>query len=607
MRARTAAAALAAWLAAGTALAQQPPNAPVRLGPPGAAVQPAPDAAPPEDARSLMVPPDTAAPEGEAAAPAPVSAAPAPAASGPRRPAGLQVEELGALSAEGAGPLVPADGGLGADLWAGTPRDLVERLLASLPARSDSAAYRDLARRLLLSGGTLPQGDAGPRNLAGLRLERVALLGDAASANALVALAAPALEDEPAARAWMDVNLLAGDAPAACARVPELLGRFRHPEWQMYQVVCEAQAGRAAEATLALDLLREQGVKDDLFFRLAEAAAAGQKQPVKGVTDPTPAQLALIRASGRGLPADVKVDDPARLAALALSAETPLSVRLPAAERAAAYGALPARELAQIYKLVKLAPADLKDPVAAAGARKGPEARALLFQALGNEQVPTIKAELLKKAVELAEPGTLGGPLGELLAQEIGIVAPSPSLAFLAPHAARVHLLRGRADLARPWVELARTAGDEAAWHRLWPLAVLGGLARAGDMDMGRWLDGLKVAEDAEARAQAGAVLALLAAAGEAVDPAARARLVGGAGARGLVPDVTAWQRLAEAGPARRTGEAALLALVLLGEAGPARAPALPTAHAVQHLTAAGLRDPARRLASEAVAALLAP
>ncbi|HYC04003.1 MAG TPA: hypothetical protein VED40_11940 [Azospirillaceae bacterium] len=585
---------LTALLLAGTAMAQQ--GGPIRLGPPpsaNAAVQPV-EPAP-------LPPPAAASPDQPTVERQPLPDAPPPAAPGTRRPSGLEVQELGALSAEGAGPLSPNDSGFGTNLWAGTPRPLVEQLLPLVPGRSTSAATRDLARRLLLSGGAVPQGDKGKRNLAGLRLERVALMGDAAAANALVAAAEPALEDEDAARAWMDVNLLAGDRDAACGKVAGLLGRFQHPEWQMYQVVCQVQAGQAANIGLGIDLLREQGVKDDLFFRLAEATAAGQKQPVKGVTDLTPTQLALIRASGRGLPPEAKVDDPAELAALALAAETPLAVRLPAAERAAAYGALPARELATIYKAVKANPAELTDAAVASDPRKAGQARGLLYQAMTAEQDPAAKAALVARAMALSDASSLSGAYGELLAQEVAVLPPGGTLGSFAPAAARLLLLQGRPDLARGWVEQAQR--DAAGWDRLWPLAVLGGLARPTEIDIGAWLDRLDVANNADSRAAAGSVLALLAASGEPVDANARARLIGGPGIRGTVPDVTVWQRLGEAGEARRAGEAALLALALLGENGTASA--LTTAHAVQALSAAGLRDPARRLALEAAAARL--
>lgn len=570
--------------------AQPPANVPMRLvplGPPGQAV-PQPGAIPSGPPQGL-VRPDTALPA---------------AASGARAPAGVQVEALGALSADAGGILDPGAGGFGPDMWRGTPRALVDRLLPLLPAAVPSAAQRELTRRLLLSSTAPPVGEGAGRGLAGQRLERLARMGDPAAAPFAAALPV-ALDDEDAARAWTARELLAGDAAGACAQVPKLLGRFRGAEWQKWQIACQVRAGETAGITLGIDLLREQGEKDDLFFRLAEGAAAGVKAPVKGVAEPTPPQLALIVASGRGLQADVTASDPAALAAIALSAETPATARIAAAERAATLGALTGPQLAQVYAFAAIAEADLKAAASVAPKREGAAARALLVRALSAETSPAAKAELLRLAVEKADTAMLTGGYGENLAQEVGQLPPGAGFGFVAPHAARVLLLQGRRDLARPWVEISR---NEAGFVQLWPIAALHGLIRAAEVDQTAWANALKVEDDAAARARAGAVLALLVAAGEPVDAMVRARTIGGnAGTPPLNPDVALWYRLEDAALANRIGETVLTGLLILGDAGAAGAHPLAAAHVTAYLTAAGLREEARRVAAEAAAALLPP
>jgi len=574
-----------------TPAAEPPSNAPMRLVPLG-----------PSD------PPDARMPD-----------APAQNGATALAPSGVQVETLGALPVDTGGTLHAGNGGFDGDLWQGTPRALVEGLIPRLPDRMASGALRDLARRLLLSQAAAPAGDgpAGPegqgRGLAGLRLERLALLGDAASSQALAEALPAALEDGTAAEAWMAVHLLAGDPAPACAKAPDLLRRFPSATFQKYQIVCQILAGQMEAAILGIDLLREMDGQDDVFFRLAEAAVAGQKQPVKGVVSPTSAQLALIRASGRGLPADVTVAAPAELAAVAMSAETPVAARLAAAEKAAALGALPERHLLAVYRSVKSTPQDMQDISAGTSKRTPAEMRAVLVQALANEPAPAVKAELLRQAVALADTSLLSGGYGALLAQEIGVVPPTAAFGFVAPAAARLLLLQGRIDLARPWVEIARVErrggnADPRSFMALWPLARLNGLARPDEVDLGQWLDAMGTASDAvpDAPARLGAVLALMDAAGEPADPMALVRVLDASAPQtGILPGPALWFRLQDAGAGKRVGEAALLSLLLIGGEGPARAPTLVTAHAVRQLAQAGAPADARRLATEAVAALL--
>lgn len=489
-------------------------------------------------------------------------------------PSGVEVQELKALDPQMAGPLDASNGGMPADLWAGTPRAQVERLLAEMPAPLPSAALRAVARKVLLTAADAPEGEPGPRNLAGLRLEKLAQLGEPKDADALAQTAPPALEDEQGALAWMALELLAG-GETACAQANVLLARFKHPAWQKYQVACQVQAGQVDAATLGIDLLREQGDKDDTFFRLAEAAAAGQKAPIRGVTEPTPPQLALAIASGRALPADVKVLSPAHALGLVRSA-SPMAVRLAAAEQAALWGAIDKDGLLRLYEQVEAADAKA---LLAPGRKGNPLYRAQLVRALRAEPSAAAKAGLLKAAVQASGPGLLSGPYGALLAAEVGVMQPTPGFAVVAPHIARLLLLQGEADRSRPWVALSRDdfrAGKDAgAYARLWPLAAAQGLVREGEVDMGPWVRDLGK-DPAAARDLADNVLLVLSA---ATNPSGRA--------------VTATGK----------GEAALRALSLLSEAGLQDPTTL--ADALSLLNAAGLSAEGRQVAVEALAGML--
>ena len=82
---------------------------------------------------------------------------------------------------------------------------------------------------------------------------------------------------------------------------------------------------------------------------------------------------------------------------------------------------------------------------------------------------------------------------------------------------------------------------------------------------------------------------------------AAAPRAAPGAGAR--LPPGGAWVRLRAAATAGEVGATVLLALLVLGEAGPADADAIVLAEVVTALRRVALDDSARRIALEAVMA----
>ncbi|WP_145749271.1 hypothetical protein [Nitrospirillum amazonense] len=508
-------------------------------------------------------------------------------------------------------------GGLGQALWADSPRGLVDRALASLPQSSPSPAVRALLGRVLMSSGTAPQAGKDARNFLGLRLERLALLGDGKHADAMATLPT-ALDDAGGAEAWARLSLLTGDG-AACDQMADLQKRFSDGEIQMLGVVCQVRGGSTDNIMFSLDIMREQGVKDDGFSRLAEVAAGGQKGALKGFTAVSAEAVALARAMNRGLPAEVPSAqilalNPAAAAAVADLPDTAAALKLAAGDRAASYGTLPPAALAPLYKAAKVSPNDLKNAVGVADKRQGADQRAILYQALTGETIPSLKGAILAKAVDVSDPALLAGAWGDLLAQELEGLAPGPALKDLAPAATRLLLLQNRRDLAQPWFELARQSAQDAkegkplqAYLRLVPLAVLGGLLPSDGANWAQWLDAVKADADAPSRLRAASILALLTAAGEKVDPLLLARTAPVVEAPGVIPDAASWLRLDQSVTVPRRGEVAVLALAELADAGPAATTPTVTAHALSALTGVGLKDDARRLALEAVAVLAGP
>src|SRR5262249_38218982 len=185
---------------------------------------------------------------------------------------GVEVGTLGSVTPDYGGTLEEGGGGFPLDMWKGTDRALVERLLPQLPAAKGSPAMRDLARRLLLSNAEAPVGKSSGVSLFTVRAERLAALGDSVDAAALLGLAPSRSIDAAAARLRIDSLLLAGDPDVACKAVDETRQAANADvEWQKAQIFCQLQAGQGDQAALGLDLLREENQKDPAFFTLADA------------------------------------------------------------------------------------------------------------------------------------------------------------------------------------------------------------------------------------------------------------------------------------------------------------------------------------------------
>jgi hypothetical protein len=423
---------------------------------------------------------------------------------------GIAIEPLRPLDPDMAGLLTPADGGMPADLWAGMQRPEVESALSRLPEPLTSPALRDLARRLLVSSVDAPVGDVWQKGLASLRLQALLRLGYVAEAIDLSRIAPSALQDEAVALQlfewqWLAAgSLRSGDRDAVCARLNEARAQRADLAWGQWQAICQMAAGEGEAALLTLDLLRDRGEKDDLFFRFTEAAVSGQRMPPKGGVAWTGPQLAMLIAARRPLPPDAKFDAPGGFTALALYSEAPYALRSAAAETAALQGGMDATRLLEAYRQPSPAPTTPGAGPAAgqapprpsaaslAGRRPSPLMRAEAIRALTEEPSPAIKAGLFKAAFLAASVDMLAGAYGSILLNEVRSFSLTEGFAVVAPLVARLYLLQNDPQAALPWLALAREDAlrgkDEGAFARLWPLAEAAGLPADRPMDQGRWL-----------------------------------------------------------------------------------------------------------------------
>ena len=610
-----------ASMAAAPALAQQGPRslAPTTLAPPVAPNQapaPAPDRNDPQRpgaAAADDTPPPLRLP-GQSPGPASDPAAAQPGGPSPVR---IEVDQLGRISPDSVGTLTAGQGGFGIDMWAGTGRKVIETLLPRLPVRTTSRAMRDLMRRLLLSTATAPPGGENAKSLVAMRLDALAALGDVAGTDALIKAAPSRGITEELLRAEADLLFATNDNARACPLVAGQIKDDVSTYWQKAFIFCQSLAGEHDRASLGVSLLREEGEDDPVFFGLIDRLSGVEKFEIESLSSPAPLHFAMVRASRARLPVDViSSDNPSVLRTVATSPNARPELRIDAAERAENIGALRTDVLRQLYAGVTFSEDALDNPLTRARGDRSPLSRALLYRKALVESVPTALAEVLNRAFGLAREGGRFMAAARTYSGILGNLSPTRDLAWFAPGAVRAAIAAGDADTAGRWLAVLRSGAvlnEEAALERdrLMPLLRLAGLPDEGGIDeqaLRRWAEDAASAADGGSRGQparrASLLFNILEALGDEVPPELWAGLLAGPPrAPVLMPRAAIWRTLGDAAENGRTGETVLLALLTLGEAGPAEADPIVLGRVVSSLRRAGLEADARAIALEAAVA----
>ena len=557
-------------------------------------------------------------PASQGAAPPPPAAAPDPGVERTTAPPGalagpeVRVDTLKTLDFDSAGTLTDAEGGLGARMWQGTPRPLVESLLPKLPANVVSPAMRGLMRRLLLTPAVAPEGPSQGGSLIVERVRILAAMGDQAGVSALLE-AIPGRANNPILlRLETDVRFLGNDNARACSTAAGQVREGRDTYWLKAFSFCQALAGEVGKARLASGLLREMGEDDPVFTQIMDRFAGGAPAPLASLRNPTPLHIAMARAANVQLPKDVLgASTPGMLRTISISPNAPIDVRLDAAERAEAAGALPTEALRQLYMGVSFTEQDLANPLSKAEAESGPLSRALLYRTAMIQSVPAAQAEPVAKALALARRGGRYASAVRVFLPVLKRIPATADMLWLAPEAARAALFAGDTEAARGWFAVLRGAAHvdkdaAAALASLVPLAKLSGSVEGQGFqaaDLGKWWETVKSRENARALAETFLSLYDLMVEpvpAEAWDPLLQAA------ERTPVPVAGAalWARLESAARNRRGGETVMFALLALGEGGPGQADAFTLTRVLKALEAAGFKTEARAIAIEAAVAL---
>lgn len=539
---------------------------------------------------------------------------PAPAAPGSGQGSGaaggggaIEVGTLGDVTPDYAGTLEEGGGGFPSDMWNGTDRALVEHLLPQLPPALGSPAMRDLERRLLLTNAESPTGKTTGVSLFAARADRLAAMGFSRDAATLLAMMPARLVDKTAARLRLDSLLLAGDVDGACKAVDDTRQvASADPYWQQTQIFCQLRAGQKDQAALGLDLLGDQGDKDSAFLKLAKALT-GETVKLDSLPEPTPLDLAMLRAAKLPLPRDAaKSRNPGVLAALAQDRSLDPAVRLAAAEEAAATGGLSIAQLQEAYTSVTFPAGGLDDPIAASAKVAGPMGRALLYQATGATADIQVRAKLLQAALDRARHEG-----GYLLAVPVNMtylqpLQPGADLAWFAGDAGRALYVAGRYEQANAWLALAQSkaASDPASAAAASALAVYARIAGVGEplawdpASLEAWRQSAGSSDGAQR------LLAVFEGLGEPMGGGWQ--MIGqaaGAGSAKPAADPAVLFNLGDAAAAHRIGETVLLSLYALGPDGPAGCNPLALARVIAALRQIGFDSEARAIAIEAAVA----
>lgn len=562
--------------------------------------------------------PPTAAPV--AAIPAPTT--PVPAAVPPSAPAqtepvnlGQPVEQakLGDINPQSIGLLSNTEGGLGAGMWKGTPRDMVEQILAQLNLPSFSFTLNNLAQRFLLTTADVPEGKASA-SLTALRVDALDDLGDDKNAWKLIALAPQDEIDDATLMRVASHLLTSAAAPDVCAKLPDIIKTRTKTDWQELLVVCQLQAKDMKAVQITLDLMHSQSVRDDTFFYLVERnIIAGNKELPRQLTPLKPLTLALLQLTGLAARSELYGHPDAALIPPLLTLKThDDNMRLSLAERAGERGSITAAELEAVYVGIAF------PPQAVAGAATTneslvPRLHALVYQAAQQEKDPDKRIALAAKFLNNSTAGELNGVQARVIADILGTVAPSDAYNSVAAQVAHIYILAGNPQAALEWLKQARHAaigmpGVTADLQSLWPVIVLAGLETDSDygQNLGKWLDAeLTKNDDRATREKIGSVLMLLDAAGYAVPEDGWARVITPpAPERHPVPPAILLNRLSAASIANHRGETVLLSLLLGG--GNVEEPSfLATVGVVRALRLVGLAADSATFAREAVTSIL--
>ncbi|PKQ02331.1 MAG: hypothetical protein CVT73_18845 [Alphaproteobacteria bacterium HGW-Alphaproteobacteria-12] len=526
----------------------------------------------------------------------------------------IEIGTLTGVDAASAGLLDRQQGGFGPDMWRGASRADIDQFLARLPVATRSPVMNDLGRRLLLTGAQPPAGAGGGASLLAARLNRLIAAGRIQAAGELGKLAGK--ERAPGVAAGLARAALAqGDDRLACDALKDIPpgNDPAHDAMAAFSVklstYCQIAAGNPQIAGLTLDLAREEGMDDALFYSLAGEAAAGIV-----LRAPEPNRLSIMdaafyRLAARDLPENAaEIVEPALLPGLLADPAVSDEMKVAAAERAAAYGLIDGRGLAAYYRKPGFTPEQMAGLLTSDIPEASPLRRAMIFQSIESAVAADERIQLFKLAFATAESAGFYFPTVEALYPQLERMTPSDALRPLAPAATRAFLAIGERGKAGEWFALLNSGG-RAIGRDMRELSGLMRIASGSPDAFDKETASAEIIADLRSgvkstQGYAASEAMLLDALGFELTPAVWEALLDARGAlNGKVPPEALLNQLQIAGSKDAVGETVLLALDAVGQSGPGAVHPRAAAQAVASLRAVDLESEARHLALEALLA----
>ncbi|MDO8288048.1 MAG: hypothetical protein Q7T44_02405 [Parvibaculum sp.] len=523
-----------------------------------------------------------------------------------QKSSGISMGELGGVDASAAGLIGSGDGGFSTNMWAGVSRTNVDQDLARMPVGTGSPVANDLARRLLLTTATPPQGQTSGLSLLAIRLDRLSASGRADLAAEL-GKGTMADTSPPVAVARARASLALGDDKTACSELNNLPAGNdpAHDELDAFSTrlsaFCQISSGNNAAANVTLDLAREEGYDDPLFYSLAAEANDGLKLKAAAPKSLDALDVRFYALAKRALPENAgSIADTSVVKLLAQNENLSSPIRIEAAERAVEAGVLKGVDLSAIYNETSFKPDEVDAARAGIYPKTAALRRAVLFQAIAVEILPTDRAGLMAAFLNMGIDDKVYLASVESLLPTLTATSPLPELKFFAPAATRALLMAGKRDEATKWFALVGNDGSRDARE-------LSSLMRLSDPA------GLKPIDTALAAAIAADLKSGVAAtqnfaateamiydaSGQVLPQNVLEALV--AAPRSVGAPELLLNQLRSAGLKGSLGEVVLLSLVAIGPGGPESADRQAVAQSVSSLRAVHLESEARRLALEAL------
>jgi hypothetical protein len=354
------------------------------------------------------------------------------------------------------------------------------------------------------------------------------------------------------------------------------------------------------------------------FLAVSEDQRDGRTPKIKNDVELTPLMLVSMRAAGVDVPRQaVEGASPIILQALAVAESTPDDIRLLAGSLAHGQGALSNRALARVYGAISIPDDRLDQAKELDGDDTSALTGATLYQAAGQATDAPLRLQLLDMIWsrslargDLVNAAQMTGKLTQAIAPGIGLSAGAAT-------AARVLIANGDVKGAMGWYRVLRSAASNRDANAttdligLWPLMQMA----AGSSQFPWSQDILDVWWQAQAvhpgpvrYARGLRVFSIFEALGQRVPAAYWSNL---AAMENLPDDRTVSDvktvsstnllRLRDAARRGQTGETVMLALICLGEDGPAKVDPAVLDEVMRSLNSVDMAQEARSLALEAM------